>query len=294
MKLPDVRVALNLLSFLVVATIIVVPIAALILTPSTSNLTDDLNDTSSTAIAIASLTLAVGFLTMALVEATRRLLPIRGWVQAHLFNQIVGVSTDDTQSPADRVTSARAFNPKTARRDRPSTVAWFDVPVEQLTAQIEIVADKETSTIIESLRATDFVQQLTLGIVSLLLGFPSNLDFAVWAAIQAGKYETDSKNYLREISADDPDARLRELESTLTTQIELELNYIQRTIGDTWRRFVRLSACIIASLITAAILIVGDSGFLLVLFTSVAIGVLGGFFSWVARDLLAIIERQRR
>ncbi|MDQ4490834.1 hypothetical protein RBS60_11570 [Sinomonas sp. ASV486] len=130
----------------------------------------------------------------------------------------------------------------------------FDLPIEQLTAQVAQAADA-------ALEHPQGYPALTVA----LFGSPRSL-------------EADSEN----------------IDLSAAVSIRRSLDLFQISIGQRWRRYISASPLALSGLFALAMTSLGprnSNGFFL---TTVAAVFIGGYLSWLTRDLSAGIERWRR
>jgi hypothetical protein len=143
----------------------------------------------------------------------------------------------------------------------PHDLAWFDVPREQFIAQLASLAEIELA----------------------------RHEFARSAAEPAGgRFAVRPKKSTNKPSA----ANMEDAEAR--ANIEIQLDAFEASLAFRWQRMLRLSACALA----------GACGLVTATFSGADIGavavstgaafVFGGFFAWLARDLVAVVEGWRR
>jgi hypothetical protein len=208
---------------------------------------DRLNGITSEAIHLVESTGAVGLLTMTVVEAAKRLAPIRGRFHCRRLERILGKSAMEELRTDGGNQAAKV-------RD----LSWFDVPLEHLIGQINGIAQ-------ERLGREDASGPSRSQLVASLIGPPEG-----------------SEQSTTPVRADP------------LAQLELSLDAIQLVLGTEWRRWVRRSSIAVSGLIATGLQVQSglrpDVSVLLVIVTAVS----GGFFAWVARDIVATLERWRR
>jgi hypothetical protein len=289
-----------------------VPIAVLLhLTrfrmPVDANVRGDLQSVAGTAGAIVAFAAAVGSLTMATVEAVKRLTPARALFFRFLLDRIL--TTPGEGTPADLIAGARVLggvrDARITRITRVTQLAWFDVPVEQFIAQLSAIAEQQLeqfARLVVIRNGTPRVQEQSgndapFEVLAMLLGYASADELTTWADKQLAEMPKDEGQPTKGDQNDGESAVRRGrslLETALRAQLELELDRIHIVLGTSWRWVLRAASSLIAGIIAAAVLIAGGVGVgLVVSITAVAV-VIGGFFSWMARDVVAIIERLRQ
>jgi hypothetical protein len=248
------------------------------------SLVDQLSSVAAVGSHLLIFTATVGIVTMAVLEALKRLIPVRGYfhrwqIEYSLGNKGLAAITSllspppsalgftDPQSsisviggPPNLISGSRASAP---------ALSWFDVPVEQLTAQIGTLAQQELD-LSSTGRSSEAGGPILKG--------PSLIDALVGVPVMKG------------LTTDGPETNV----ASLRPQIEIRLDALQVDIGSRWRRVVRLAACIVATGITISVLLFSSVSIAIAIAVVVTTFFVGGFFAWLARDVVAGIERWRR
>ncbi|MGR6962974.1 hypothetical protein ACU610_00690 [Geodermatophilus sp. URMC 61] len=219
-----------------------------------------------------------GVAAMISIEIVRRLVPIRGIYQRRAVSRLLGGA----------VTSGSPYGLR-------AELAWYDVPLEQLIAQMGGIAEKELLALEADSGSSDTRQvPALLGALTKMEEMQLTTSMPVPAPTLPSQYsirrrrdEPMTMEY-REVPGDEAEVRAR---------LEAALDELQIVIGARWRRCLRLSGCLLAACITYIAIAVayypqGDGAALLPFLPSAFI--LGGFISWLARDLVAAVERWRR
>jgi hypothetical protein len=262
---------------------------------------------AGTAVDLVTFTGSIGLLTMAVVEVAKRLMPLRGFFQRWRLQGLL------TQVDVGAFAYPPSLGRARARSTRLGTISWFDVPSDQLVAQISAIVEPELDRFLITLTVAGS-QPDSMPVDSLLpalLGFADGDELTQWSfekleAISATSQSTPTpegrgKKGLRG-APDTEDAEQIRLErfrrdrfdSILRTELERSLDRIHIAIGGDWRRFLRVLSCLVAGGLAAGVVATQDRIDPLTA-TLVAIGsaLVAGFFSWLARDLVAIVGRFR-
>jgi len=145
--------------------------------------------------------------------------------------------------------------------------ASFDFPLEQLMAQL---ATEVEQALLNPLKSEELLTQLG----------GKSAEIALRDLKKLPRNESDNPEYI-------------EAFTLLRQAAEQGLDNLQNTIGNHWRFRVRLVAMIVAGLIGLAVLLLSDTGLAVKMAVATTTVVWGGFFSWLARDVAAGIERWR-
>lgn len=234
------------------------------------------------ALQILLFSIAVGVIAMAVLEAVKRLTPIRAVYHLRALTSRLGAGSTDFLS--ETISHGR-------RRTTP-----FDLPVEQLTAQIGAALDQIVSSIEMLPLAWQPVEESAIfdGVVSPLVHQRLQLVnaiigrefFTIAPPAPDGSPAPASPT-------EDTDLR-RDMEAILRVALDAGLDNLQLSIGSDWKRLVRLSASIISAVSALAVSVLYGVDVTVLLVSAVGAFVLGGFFAWLSRDLTAVIERWRR
>lgn len=247
------------------------------------------------AVQILLFSAAVGVIAMAALEVIKRLTPVRALYHASALSRRLG------SEPAELLTEM-------VYRHRYSNL---DVPIEQLTAQLQTALDQIVASVPEmalTWRPADEVAVVREG--------PSLAErrlIVLNAVIGRNFFEFGSPKDVTSdpagtphISADisaasaapgkgpsSEDESLRTMEIALRSSVDAGLDSLQVAIGSGWKRLVRLSAALVAAVSAIAVSALYGVGYVALLVAMLGGFVLGGFFAWLARDLVAGIERWR-
>jgi hypothetical protein len=232
-----------------------------------------------------------GLCSMAMIETAKRLFRLRGWYQHHQVRLWLENRSSDEEAFGmaysqllTAIGSAPAFG-RSSRYNR--SILWhviyglvsyrryiaqvFDLPIEQLAAQIRMAADlaivdpDRNFALLASIAALD---DETSGVVR---------ESGLYRMREAVNVETESTEELR-----------------IAHLVRAGVDALQISVGEGWRRYIQAWAVSISGLV----------GFYLARYAGLepevasvyvlASLVLGGFFAWFARDLTAVVERWRR
>jgi hypothetical protein len=214
----------------------------------------ELSDVASAWSRIVGFTAAIGLITMAAVETVKRLLPVRGYFYRAQLIDLIGFDWNDKSQTTTHVVA--------------KSLAWFDVPLEQLIGQIGALAQTELDRWLFP-PATNAVGDNVLLAAIVQERFPK--------LPPVPQSVSDREN----------------LEADLRAELEVQLDRLQIIWGGRWRRTIRYTSCVAAGGIASGVL--AGSG--VAPFIAVEVGIttffVGGFFSWLARDIVAGVERWR-
>jgi hypothetical protein len=262
---------------------------------------------AGTAVDLVTFTGSIGLLTMAVVEAAKRLMPLRGLFQ---YSRLQGLLL-----PVN--VTALAYSPSlgSARlgSSRLATVSWFDVPADQLIAQISAIVEPGLERFLIALPVAGNDRDLVPvdHLLPALLGFASGDELTRWAfghleAVSVTSRSTPTSEgrsprgsrRTPDTQAPDQDRadrfRRDQLELILRTELEHSLDRLHITIGSDWRRFLRVLSCLVAGGLAAGVVGTQDRiNPLTAALVAVGSALIAGFFSWLARDLVAIVGRLR-
>jgi hypothetical protein len=228
------------------------------------------------------LMVALGVVTMAVLETVKRLLPVRGYfhrreLRSYLSEGGFAALVRGVQIPYRNLT-------------------WFDTSAEQLFAQIGVLADQHFAMLIRSEEGSD---DSTNASPSALLRTAESRIFL--ASLLGGKFPDIWKDISKPPSVevigsfvDVAGFRLREPAEHLRSQIDISLDRLQVIMTGTWRRMLRLASCTTSALVALVAIAFSPVSFGVALTTVFGAFAVGGFFAWFTRDVAAGIERWRR
>ncbi|MFF4427052.1 hypothetical protein ACFY04_41005 [Streptomyces sp. NPDC001549] len=196
--------------------------------------------------------LVCGLASMATVEALKQLTGIRGWYQR---SQVANWMMRRHR----RAPWPRSLHPGMEFIDRQA----FDLPIEQLAAQISAAADSAWA--IRRHGQIEFLEAL------------------------AGDLDGIDETY-RPAEAQDGPFSPREVQAA--ERVQRGVDQLQISVGHSWRRFVRASALWVSGaygIALAGALSIGGIGVHIL-----AAVLIGGVFAWILHDIAAVIERWRR
>lgn len=164
----------------------------------------------------------------------------------------------------------------------------FDLPTEQLCAQIGIAADQAMS------RPNDYAELLLAltgpaGLKRIDVLAPPSIVFPDGQIVrERGREDLDEEN-----TAFEPDEN--DMAYPLVAQgVRAGVDMLQISLGQRWRRGIQWSAVVVSGILgVIGAFLLGEPVTAQVLLGVSAL-VLGGSFAWLARDLVAIVERARR
>jgi hypothetical protein len=219
------------------------------------------------ALALLTVAMLSGGGAMILIETAKRLFGLRGRFQRRMvFNWLAERGGD-----AAEIEFTRTLVRSGSRAD---TVHLFDLPIDQVSAQLAAAADLALATPWES---TAFLVGLT--------GERGLVEF-VTERRTAGPERAAPLG-----GGDDP--RLERAQTELAHRVRSGLDLVQISVGQRWRRTVRTYAVALSGVLGFAVTgFAGTPGSQRATLTLVAL-LFGGFFAWFARDLVAAVERLR-
>ena len=240
--------------------------------------------------------IAVGVTAMAVIEVIKRTTPIRAAYHVAVLSRRLG--PDSYAVLRDLVTGRR------------QNVILLDLPIEQLTGQIgaaldQIVASLDVIPVVWSpeleqgtvnkpappVRARLELLNAVVGRQFFVVtekdeGAPSGKDQTAPPSNDQSPPSSDKKPAAQELQ--------RDLETTLRSALDAGLDNVQLSVGSGWKRLVRLSAALVSALAALIISILNGETYEIVLIAFLGAFVIGGFFSWLSRDLVAVVERWRQ
>jgi len=235
-----------------------------------------LTDIATTSWQIIGFAFAVGLATMSALEVIKRLTSVRGYYHLYQLQQVLSpdailelyerIAPRSTPRPDGRLAanspSVFPIWPRLQRREL--SADWFDIPLEQLVGQLSGLAEEQLT----ELYGSD--------------GPPPPLN----AYLLTSLTNTQSSAPREPLTPNQVD--------TLRAQLELALDRMQLLIGTRWRRTVRLGACFTAAVLATGVTVTTGTSPYVTIGLALTAFVVGGFFAWVARDLVAVVERGRR
>ncbi len=229
-------------------------------------------DTSARVATYLGQSFVIALAAMALIQIARRLLPLRGWFHQEEVERWLG------SGPAIDILEARL----TGRR----SLAAFDLPIEQLSAQLSSIGDH----VLEEVVASPPPANERNDAVELL----DRMSDGEWSRPRPPSVE-DSKEW-------DTTRRTR-----VAYAIQRHLDLLQIEAGSRWRRRLLVAAiyaCGVLFVVAAAVLGAGtfiepwNDGVFAKAFSwtlgTLLVALLGGYMATIARDVVAIIEKLRR
>ena len=231
---------------------------------------------------------AIGFMTMILIEGIKR--PIRRRFHRRKLSEWLKIDNAETTQEESSACAEllRLMAPRYA-----SDI--FGLPSEQLCAQISGAVDllisypKENKRLLEALAGSDGRGDVAT-LLKLLQPYQSS-------SLSSQDQPVNSASQGDTGNASDNDSALVDARNKVGHRLQRSLDAFQAHVATAWSESLRSAAIIIAGTLTA----VGtfffgswaDEPFATLVFVLV-VGLVGGFFSSVARDITALIERLRR
>jgi hypothetical protein len=249
---------------------------------------------------------AVGLVSMAVVEATKRLFPVRGYFHSAALRQCLGKNgfatlvvsvTAPLSAEITRMVGPGLLTPamREFRVDRSvSELALFNAPLEQLIGQIAALSQQQLDRVLYPTSATSPSSPMGGATPS-----PSSAGATpTEAASERAKGDTDLLDAILRfpiglLVTARGDSKSDSFEGNMRAQLDLELNQLQIQIGNRWRRLVRTVSSVTAALLATGILVLSGVDPEVTVGLIVSAFLVGGFFSWLSRDAVAAIERWR-
>jgi hypothetical protein len=289
------QVRIRTFAVLVGIALAAVAIAALWFFSNPAGVTRQEGTSNLVSFAVQTLTLSavVGFAAMATLETVKRLFHLRG---RFFFGRLAGPEFLRLTPARPQGKSAKPLLPKSsARSDREAGVRRFDLPLEQLMAQLSYAADQA----LDQLPAPSKTESLDAPKLSPAdKSSPGEQAPAAPAAPdkQAAAPDpspTDGYQFLAKLVGDATLIEAGSDQTTLRIQTQAALDDLQVRVGNAWRWRLRLTSCVLAALFALGALLyvpVPPGSKTAALVSSFLIG---GFLAGFFRDLVAIVERFR-
>jgi hypothetical protein len=240
--------------------------------PEGLSVSDQLHLATKSARNLLEIGLVAGVGSMAVVEVRKRLGRTRGRFHLRELRQRFGGGLNHLYSSPRYAYSPRnsrsryAYSPLNLRHE--TLVIQLDVPLEQVVAQLGATAEEAF------LKPGEFVDFLAC------LGGDRAYDAVKALAAQP------TADQERE---DDPNIH----HAALRQAIEKGLDSLQTELGSRWQYRLRIEAAAIAGVIGLVVVSIADTGPLARLSVLGVTFVWGGFFAWLARDVVAGIQKWR-
>jgi hypothetical protein len=236
--------------------------------------------------AVQTLTLSavVGFAAMATLEMVKRLFNLRG---RFFFDRVAGPEFLRLLDPSRRAQSDEPGHKAVVRR--------FDLPLEQLMAQLNYAADQALDQFFPDRIEPEGRPPLPRAQIRPLLRRAQIRPPRTPDARVRARRDSDAYKFLVRLVGEDPVRSAEEGDSTmLRIQTQAALDDLQVRVGNAWRWRLQLTSSVLAALFALAALIyvpVPPGSKIAALVGSF---LLGGFFAGFFRDLVSIVERFRR
>jgi hypothetical protein len=227
----------------------------------------------------------MGVVTMVVVQLLKDLLPVRRvwqrwWIQSVVRQQAAKVNANPTQVLGDLINLATAGNAR----------ALYDLPVERLGGQFNAAAQVVLDF---PARHTDLLRVLAAGadsadVQTLLTQRPQALTLAAAPATAVPAAPANPQQNQALVGF--VDARNR-----VANQVQRNLDALQIAMGFRWKLILQIFSLAVGVACAVAIARVwtGPADERASMPGSMVVGILAGFFSTVARDLLAVLENLR-
>lgn len=232
--------------------------------------------------------IAVGVTAMAVIEVIKRTTPVRAAYHVAVLSRRLG--PDSYAVLRDLVTGRR------------QNLLLLDLPIEQLTGQIGAALDQivagldvipvvwspelEQGTVNKPAPPVRARLELLNAVVGRQFFVVTEKDQGAPPSKDQGAPPSDKKSTSQELQ--------RDLETALRSALDAGLDNVQLSVGSGWKRLVRLSAALVSAVAALIISILNGETYEIVLIAFLGAFVIGGFFSWLSRDLVAVVERWRQ
>lgn len=310
---------------LITVLVVVVGIALVAVGPTFLDV--DLGDIRAGAVDLLVVAASAGLISMAIIQIAKELLGYRGlhnrkaleeWLESDLPGVVRDVylikdAKQGRRSPGSQsadaegaLSMAERLSNLLSQQDIDTLMEWPPLsllmnamevknqdmflaqPIELICAQLGTAADLTASFPIEN--------SPTLLVLTSPTYFGGAVDFLEAAQNIDQKDEEISQRAMIEtpVEAGRPhkmEDRYFALRTQTSHHLQRSLDEVQLTTGATWRRKVRLSAVLLSA--SLVIGIASASGLQTQIIALVAAGLVGGYLSWVFRDITAIVERWR-
>ena len=213
---------------------------------------------------------ALGLVVMAIIQSAKDLLPVRRWfhdafVRAWLAHKARAHAARGGTEPDPRA----AFDDLVELATTGDAHALFDLPIEQLSAQVAAAASQGLDY---PARHEDLVRCLA-----------ASADPRDVAAILGAPADTLSKD----------DAALIDARTRVMHQAQRSVDALQISAGYRWRWYLQLTAFALSAALTFAAVVAagGDAPLTRRLIDAVPLAFVGGFIAPVARDAIARLTK---
>ena len=261
------------LVFLAALAAVVAGLLYLLLRPRSIPPSQQLRDAASVAGYLLLLAAAAGVASMATVQVWKVLLRPRAVFHAAELDSVFAPHTDAVLGLASPARGPDSPRPEKAEGLATRRHELLDHPTEVVMGQLRSAAEYIM------LRPEGFENALRL------LAGDAGKD-AVDTYLEERKKVRGSGDYKSDRPGDDALVPVRFF-------VEQRLNALHATLRERWRRRVRVVALAVAASTGLLAVMFSDLGFTVKLSAIGAAAIWGGFFSWLARDLVAIVERRR-
>lgn len=224
---------------------------------------------------LLGISVITGIVAMAVVQAMKDIWSVRGWFQSNELREYLG---DRAFEDLRRAMQERSFGDQFADRSPRGKLARsrkhlryvLSLPLEQLTGQLAAAAE--------------------LAIIDLHP--PSRSPDAPLVTNPDPRFG----NLLQSLAgADDAGVPVEDVDQVeLLQRVQRSIDTLQIVIGHRWRWFLRVTSMLLCAPIVWVLLSFSDATLASRVVTTIAVTVVGGWFSWFARDVAAVVERWRR
>jgi hypothetical protein len=285
---------------LVLIALAVIAIAAFWFFSSPAGVTRQQATSTLVTFAVQTLTLSavVGFAAMATLEMLKRLFHLRGWfflrrVPGSEFLRPARPFRPEQKGDPAQKKEKQGENGESPGADRAAEIIRFDIPLEQLMAQLGYATDHALDSLFSG--RTESKPPPPESKASRPDAPPPAEPVTVSVPPPAKPAEgPDYKLLVRLVGqASVKKAQEGDDPTTLRLEVQAALDALQVSVGNAWRWWLRLTSCVLAAVFALAALVYApvSPGFK----TAALAGafLLGGFFAGFFRDLAAIAERLR-
>ena len=215
-------------------------------------------------------TLVCGSFAMVLIETVKRMAPVRALFQRRRAHRRIMLRLDNAQFNDSAISAdAKAAVAEMFRSLGEAAVdGAFNLPVEQMIPQL---ADALDLTVVRPRRnheaTTNAAASEAVSLRAALFGSPFDRSDQRARSTPVGREEREAARFLEQL------------------QIE---------IGNRWRQYVRSLAACIAGLAGLLLAYWDPPDIAVSVATPIVALLAGGFIAWLARDVVAVVERWRR
>jgi hypothetical protein len=227
--------------------------------------------------------LAVGLLSMALIQVLKELVPVRRWFQHHWLWQWLEQRRDLSGNRGQLPSVEEVEKEIVQLATDGDSHAFYNLPIEQLCGQLNAAAQavldhpKEHEALLRYLAA-----KANPADIDQVLGCSAKFREQSGATLEGPE---------RTAFTECVDARNR-----VAHQVQRAIDALQLSGGDRWKLWIQIFSITLSGIIAAiGVSIFGEiHGFVRRTEITLAVAILGGFFAPVARDLIAAMQSARK